>query len=300
MDQDNRRTDKQQIIDMQVSIISPVYNVAPYICECIDSILNQTTQDWEVIFVDDHGTDGSIDIAKKYISSLAEDISEKFRFIETPENSGPGISRNYGIKEARGEYIAFVDSDDKLEPQMLDRLLLKAYGGLNLMHIGTPGVDLVYCNAKSFGQSGRQKTLTNPDIELGKSEYLKHFKTYIWTYIYRRKFLLDNGLEFPSERASEDTNFLTKTLLLARTIRRVNEALYLYRVRPQSLTTIKNKTRYKERLSSVQKLMDSFESMKKNPSYEDLHLDQYDKVMRLIYYKKGVAQSWIDYLKNII
>lgn len=285
---------------MQVSIISPVYNVAPYIKECIDSILNQTMKDWEVIFVDDHGTDDSIQVAKEYISSLSEDVASKFRFIETPQNSGPGIARNIGIKEAKGEYVAFVDSDDKLDSRMLDCLLLKAYGGLNLMHIGTPGVDLVYCNAKSFGQSGSTKELKNPDIEMGKREYLKHFKTYIWTYLYRRKFLFDNSLEFPCERASEDTNFLTRTLLAARSIRRVDEALYLYRVREQSLTTARNKKRYLERKSSIEKLMAEFEQMKLDKRYEDLHLDQYDDVLKLIYYKKGVAQWVIDYLKNLI
>lgn len=285
---------------MQVSVISPVYNVAPYICECIDSILCQTMQDWEVIFIDDHGTDNSIIIAKEYIGRLSDEVREKFRFIETPENSGPGISRNIGINVAKGEYIVFVDSDDKMEPQMLDRLLLKAYGGLNLMHIGTPGVDLVYCDAKSFGQRGETKVLRNPDIERGKNDYLKHFKTYIWTYLYRRKFLLDNNLEFPCERASEDTNFLTKTLLVARTIRRVEEPLYLYRIRPQSLTTAKNKTRYIERLSSVRKLIKAFEELKKDSRYADLHLDQYDEAMKLIWYKKGIAQAVKDYLKNII
>ena len=127
---------------MQVSIISPVYNVAAYICECIDSIVGQTMTDWEVLFVDDHGTDNSIAIAKQHIARLPREIAEKFRFLETPQNSGPGIARNLGIKQARGEYIAFVDSDDRMEPQMLDRLLLKAYGGLNLMHIGTPGVPI--------------------------------------------------------------------------------------------------------------------------------------------------------------
>ena len=284
---------------MQISIISPVYNVAPYICECIDSVVNQTMTDWEVIFVDDHGTDDSISIAKQHIASLPPEVRGRFRFVETPENAGPGIARNIGINNACGEYVVFLDSDDKMDPQMLDRLLLKAYGGLNLMHIGTPGVDLVYCHAKSFGDNGRSKLLRNPDIEKGKQYYLKHFKTYIWTYLYRRKFIIDNGLEFPCERASEDTNFLTKTLLVARTIRCVNEPLYLYRVRPQSLTTARNRHRYKERLSSVRKLMDEFEAMKANPRYADLHLDQYDRAMNLIWKKKGIAQAVIDYIKNI-
>jgi len=285
---------------MQVSIISPVYNVAPYIRECIDSIVAQTMTDWEVIFVDDHGADDSLEIAKRCVETFSEEIKAKFTFVETPQNSGPGVARNIGIKVAKGEYIAFVDSDDMLDPHMLDRLLLKAYGGLNLMHIGTPGVDLVYCNARSFDQKGKPKELKNPDIEMGKREYLKHFKTYIWTYLYRRKILLDNELEFPCERASEDTNFLTRTLLVARTIRRVDEALYLYRVRPQSLTTARNKTRYLERKSSIEKLMAEFERMKRDQRYEDLHLDQYDEVMKLIYYKKGVAQWLIDYVKNLI
>ncbi len=284
---------------MQVSIISPVYNVAPYICECIDSILNQTMKDWEVIFVDDHSTDQSVEVAKKHLETVSQNYRDRFKFLETPSNSGPGVSRNLGIQNAKGEYIIFLDSDDKLEPQMLDRLLLKAYGGINLMHIGTPGVDLVYCNAKSFGNSRKTKVLRNPDIEMGKNYYLGHFKTYIWTYLYRRKFLIDNNLEFPSERASEDTNFLTRVLLLAKSIRRVDEALYLYRVRPQSLTTAKNKTRYLERMSSVKKLMCAFEDMKKEERYRDLHLDRYDKEMQMIYYKKGIAQAAIDYLKNL-
>ena len=285
---------------MQVSIISPVYNVAPYICECIDSVVNQTMTDWEVIFVDDHGTDHSISIAKQHIASLPPEVRCRFRFVETPENAGPGIARNIGIRNACGEYVVFLDSDDRMEPQMLDRLLLKAYGGLNLMHIGTPGVDLVYCHAKSFGDNGRSKLLRNPDIEKGKQYYMKHFKTYIWTYLYRRKFIIDNGLEFPSERASEDTNFLTKTLLAARTIRMVDQPLYMYRIRRQSLTTSRNRTRYRERLSSLKKLMAEFEQMKQEEQYADLHLQEYDKVMRLIYYKKGVAQSLLDYLKNLI
>ena len=284
---------------MQVSIISPIYNVAPYICECIDSILAQTMQDWEVIFVDDHGTDNSVEVAKQHLAGVSDELRAKFRFVQTPQNAGPGIARNIGMTYAQGEYIAFVDSDDRMEPQMLDRLLLKAYGGLNLMHIGTPGVDMVCCNARSFGH-GSQRTLVNPDIERGKEYYLRHFKTYIWTYIYRRRFVEDNNLQFPCERASEDTNFLTRALLVARTIRRVNQPLYLYRVRPQSLTTARNKTRYKERLSSVRKLMACFAEMKQDPRYKDLHLEQYDKAMRLIYYKKGVAQSIKDYLKNII
>lgn len=286
---------------MLVSIISPVYNVAHYICDCIDSIVAQTYVEWEVIFVDDHGYDGSIEIAQRHIETVCKpEVRERFRFVETPLNSGPGIARNIGLQYAKGEYVVFVDSDDMVDERMLDALLLKAYGGLNLMHIGTPGVDMVCCNAKTFGEKGRARLLSNPDITRGKAYFLKHYKTYVWTYLFRRSFLLDNGLRFPNERASEDTNFLTKSLLVARTIRQVAEPLYYYRIRPESLTTARNRTRYRHRLSSIAKLREEVEKIKKEPRYADLHLEQYDSILKLIYFKKGTLQAIKDYLLGLL
>ena len=93
---------------MKVSIISPVYNCAPYIVECIQSLLAQTCQDFEVLLVDDHGTDDSISVARAFVEQ--QGMGEKFRFLQTPCNSGPGIARNIGIEAAKGEYVAFIDA----------------------------------------------------------------------------------------------------------------------------------------------------------------------------------------------
>jgi glycosyltransferase involved in cell wall biosynthesis len=105
---------------MCVSIILPTYNRAQLICEAIDSILNQTYQDFQIIVVDDGSTDNTAEVLKSYIP--------KIRYIQQ-ENKGPGDARNRGIEDAKGKYIAFLDSDDiwmdfKLEIQVdiLERL----------------------------------------------------------------------------------------------------------------------------------------------------------------------------------
>ena len=109
---------------MKVSIISPVYNCAPFIVECIQSLLAQTCQDFEVLLVDDHGTDDSISVARAFVEQ--QGMGEKFRFLQTPCNSGPGIARNIGIEAAKGEYVAFIDSDDVWEPTFIEKLIRAA------------------------------------------------------------------------------------------------------------------------------------------------------------------------------
>ena len=103
---------------MKVSVIIPVYNASLYIAETLQSLQHQTMQDFEVLLVDDHGTDNSIAVAREI---TGED--PRFRYLETPVNAGPGVARNVGIAEAKGEFIAFLDSDDLWEPTFLEALL---------------------------------------------------------------------------------------------------------------------------------------------------------------------------------
>ena len=94
----------------KISVISPVYNVAQYVERCMDSLRGQTLREIEVLFVDDRGTDNSVEIIRNYIK--AHSLQDNWRVITMPENGGPGAARNKGIQEATGEYIAFVDADD--------------------------------------------------------------------------------------------------------------------------------------------------------------------------------------------
>ena len=95
----------------QLSVILPVYNVAKYLPRCIESLLGQTLDDFEIIFVNDGSPDNSIDILKKYQEKYPEKIN-----IYSIENHGVSYARNYGAQKANGEYLLFVDSDDYVAP----------------------------------------------------------------------------------------------------------------------------------------------------------------------------------------
>lgn len=103
----------------ELSVIIPVYNTEKYIKECVDSIINQTFKDYEIILVDDASTDGS--------GRICNDYAEKYDFIKTihKEHGGPTHTRKAGLKEARGVYVSFIDSDDYIEPEMYGFLMDK-------------------------------------------------------------------------------------------------------------------------------------------------------------------------------
>ena len=98
-----------------VSIIMPSYNTGKYISESIQSVLNQTYQNWELIIVDDCSTDDTDKVIKTFLSD------NRIRFLKNEINSGAAVSRNYALREAKGKWIAFLDSDDIWVPQKLER-----------------------------------------------------------------------------------------------------------------------------------------------------------------------------------
>ena len=233
---------------MKLSIIIPVYNCALYIKACLDSIMAQSFSDFEVIVVDDHGTDNSIDFIHKYVAE--KNAAHKLRFLQTEVNSGPGMARNVGIKAAQGEYVAFVDSDDTIDVDFCKELfeaavLFKA--------------DLAYCNALKISDCD-QIELCNPSLDSGdftdikKKFFLTHFVSMFWTFVYKRQLLMDHSIEFPSERSAEDTCFQTCAILAASTIAFVNKPMYRYFVRGGSLSQKCDNLRYIDKMNSLEKL----------------------------------------------
>ena len=103
---------------IKVSVILPVYGVAEYIEACTRSLLAQTLEEVEFLFVDDHGPDDSIGILQRTIEGHPR--AAQFRVLRPEHNLGAGMARNFGIPEAKGEYIAFIDPDDTVEPDMLE------------------------------------------------------------------------------------------------------------------------------------------------------------------------------------
>lgn len=270
----------------KVSIIIPVYNARDYIVTCIESMMNQTLDDIEVIFVDDHGTDDSIEVAKNRVAAYTGPKS--FRFVETSSNSGPGIARNIGVQNATGEYVAFVDSDDWIELTFCE-LLYKA--------ASKKDADLACCDIFLDNVADSEsRVVTNPRIKDGdftdkkRVYYMTHFVTYFVTYLYRRQFLLDNGLWFPQTRSAEDSCFLTCCILAARKMASVAKPLYHYMIRNASLSFKPDALRYQQKLASFNEMM----------SYARKH-DLYEgskQELDFIYIKKAFLIAAFTYVKN--
>lgn len=272
---------------IKVSVILPVYGVAQYIEKCTQSLLDQTLQEMEFIFVDDHGPDNSIELVQKMIENHPR--KDQFVFLKPDHNVGAGMARNYAIPYAKGEYIAFVDSDDWVDPDMFRALYDEADW--------QRGVDLCFCQISKDYTDGRpSETVKNPDIESGmistekRKHFLTHYVSLFSTYIYRREMVIQNNIHFPESRSADDSFFVTSALLFAQSMSHVDRPLYHYILRPGSVTTTKDSTKYQKRLATFSSLM---EYLKSKGVYEE-YKDEID----FIYLKKGYFSSVFNYIHN--
>lgn len=271
----------------KVSIIVPVYNARDYIIPCVESLINQSLDDIELLFVDDHGTDDSMDAVRNFAEGYSG--KKRFRFLETGVNAGPGAARNVGIDAAEGEYVAFVDSDDWVERDYCEALYKAA---------SRRSADLVWCDARQDNlRDGSSVDLINPRVSSGefsekkKKFFLTQFVTYLWTFLYRRDFLQRNALRFPDTRSSEDSCFLVSCILTAGRIASVEKPLYHYVLRSRSLSTKVDPTRYRQKL-------DSFSSLLGYARRHDLY-DRYKDEIDFIYVKKAFLMAAQTYVANV-
>ena len=209
----------------KVSVIVPVYNVEEYLDKCLDSLVNQTLKDIEIIVVNDGTKDNSQEIVDRYVKEYPKMV---FSYIK--ENGGLSSARNFGMKKATGEFIGFVDSDDYVEYDMYEQLYNKAK---------ETKADIVCCQATyRYAIHGDKKIFTHPEY-FGKSiskepRILVQAKSYAWNKIYKRE-LWDN-FEFPVQYF-EDSAVVYNVMYTAKKIECVNLPLYNYiKERPGSIT----------------------------------------------------------------
>lgn len=225
------------MVNPKISIIVPVYNTEIYLKECIDSILNQTLEEIEVIFINDGSTDNSVEVIK-------ENMKKNIFTIIEQENSGVGITRNKGIKVATGEYILFLDSDDYLDKHACERMYKIAKDTES---------DVVQCGLKFFYEDGQDDKLVkynqNKNICTYSSldsvkRYLKYdIRGYSCNRICKRELLIKNEILYPVGVCYEDMYITLRVLDLAKKVTLVNECLYNYRQRKDSLSKeIKDKS----------------------------------------------------------
>lgn len=217
-------------MSVDFSIIIPVYNTEKYLYECLNSILNQTYKNFEVICIDDNSSDNS-----KAILETLQKNECKIKIIKNTNSVGAGDARNQGLKIAKGKYICFVDSDDIISEHLLE----KAKNSLS------PQADILIFGAKT-------KNNKNKKIYTGQysaKNFTKNFQSNIfqyhtvaWNKIYRRDFLVNNNILFSNTKTGEDQIFFIKSLINAQTINILKEDLYIYRkYRENALTNTKIK-----------------------------------------------------------
>lgn len=216
-------------MNINFSVIIPVYNTELYLTECIDSVLLQETErSYEVILVDDGSTDASGAICDRYAEGH-ENIC-----VVHSENRGVSHARNLGLAQARGEYILFLDSDDMWTPGLLDTV------GAFL----PDAPDVVLFDFSSFGNQKcvERKSLNLPVDSISGHDYLLQLidaermpYPFIWCYAYRRSLIENNRLFFREDLTiSEDFDFNMKALECAASVVGTGKKLYLYRQRAES------------------------------------------------------------------
>lgn len=212
----------------KVSVIIPVYNVASYIADCLDSVKNQTFKDYELIIVNDGSTDNSLSVIENHAHNFS-DIK-----IITQNNQGLSAARNNGVSAAMGDFIFFLDSDDYILPSTLE-LLYKACIDND--------TDLAICGVNMFWENGKTRKhlypvhkSVIPSIEFCTLMLSGKAFSWAWTKLYRRSLWLKHKLEFPVGKTFEDIAISFSILEVYNRIAIVNQPLYQYRIHQASIT----------------------------------------------------------------
>lgn len=271
---------------LHISIIVPVYNSAQYIERCFLSLIHQTLDDIEIIFVDDHGIDDSIAILHDLIRQY--DGKKIIRMLSTERNSGPGVARNLGLENANGEYVAFVDSDDAISPD---------FGEMLYTAIKVHDADLCLCNLTRLYPNGDRIDGVNPPVVSGmfigrnKKKYLYQYTSFFTTYLYKRELIKNYNIVFPSTHCAEDSCFLGCCLLAAERIAAIDRSLYFYHINSVSVSQKKDGKRGKARLAS-------FSILRRFAKRNGFYCPYIFSIENLIF-RKGYILAFQDWLKSL-
>ena len=238
----------------KISIIVPVYNVEKYIKKCLDTLVNQTLNEIEIIVVNDGSKDNSQKIIDEY--------SKKYKNIKSfiKENGGLSSARNFGVAHATGEYIAFVDSDDYVEANMYELLCKKA---------DEDDADVVVCSYNYVYETKIQPKTLNSEVfgtnVIKSPDILQFSKSFAWNKIYRHSFYKKNNFIFP-DQWFEDSAIMYEILALANKVSIVNIPLYYYRKEREGAITYTVNPKIYDIFKSSDRILQYFS----NEKYEKL------------------------------
>ena len=219
----------------KVSVIMPVYNGERYLRKCIESVLNQTLKDIELICINDCSIDSSYSILQEYAQN-----DSRLKIINSEENLGQSISRNLGINSAKSPYIMFIDQDDWYELEACEKAYNQILQNKN---------DFVIFKLRYQSADGSRNYIDNDRIlpfqDVKNCADIKPYKlatnifvaSYVWCEIFDKEFLDKNDIRFSVEKQADDVPFFVKAMVYAESISIIDEPLYNYRIYDSSTTT---------------------------------------------------------------
>ena len=262
----------------KVSIIIPNYNCSEFLERCLDSVVNQSYKNKEIIIIDDGSTDNSSEIIDKYIKKHSEcEIISIFQ-----SNMNASIARNEGIKVASGKYVLFLDSDDILEDERIE---------LCIKTMKKNKADLVIGNYTII-DTNENIIEDNKDIVGGK-QYISNQKFEMLfdvnpvpsNKLYDLNLIKDNNLCFGNVRIGQDLNFYLKYLLVCKKVVTLDESIYKYRILPTSMSRIKN--------FRIFDIVESFNNVKQYYEInESLNIyNEYIQILELRHYNRQMEKQ---------
>ena len=256
----------------KVSVIVPVYNVENYIEKCIDSLVKQTLKDIEIIIVNDGSKDNSVNIVKKFI----EIYPDKILYLEK-ENGGLSDARNYGITYAKGEYIAFLDSDDYVEYDMYEKMYELAK---------KENSDMVECDF--FWEYPNKLKKDIGQLYDGKHEMIQKVRVVAWNKLIKRQILKDTKIQFPKGYRYEDVEFTYKLIPYLDRISFLRKPCIHYVQRENSISNVQNE-RTKEIFNVLNNVIDFY----KNKGI----YDEYKNDLEYVYTRYLLCSSFLRMVK---
>ena len=211
----------------KISIVSPVFNVEKFLARCLDSLVNQTLLDIEIILVDDKSSDKSLEICKEYAQK-----DSRIKVVELEDFKGVSAARNEGLKLATGEFIGFVDSDDYVDLNFYEKLYNSAIK--NDADIAYSSIIRKYPNKEKFRLKIDEEKISTEDADKFFSCKVVEMPS-IWNKIYRKTYFDRVGLDFVEGMYYEDKLFVAKAVHFANKVVGVPEINYYYMVNPVSI-----------------------------------------------------------------
>lgn len=284
-----------------ISIIVPIYNVEKYLKSCLDSIVNQTYSNIEIILVNDCTKDNSMIIAQSYAQ-----VDSRIKIINNKENVGLSETRNVGLRNSQGEYIIFVDSDDTVERDFVEKLYNK---------IAEDNVDFVVCGNNLFNDNNQELHLKDDWFSM-KSLQSDQFRDFYskpvmmdeflqlsgvpyptgmaWNKIFKASFIKNNNLSFPMGMPHEDEVFFARCLLNAKSFSMLFEDLYNYRVNRKD-SIMGKQVPVIGVIGAANLIYDEIKSNYSHMKYKNVLYHFYNLFFHKLYYSYYVSTKWITF-----